>query len=1147
MNRRKVSFRFCGTATSMFGLAGLLSILFALQPVYAQSTYGSVVGVVEDTNRASVSGAKVTLIETQTNITRTTTTDNKGSYEFVNLTQGLYRVEVENSGFRKFTTKDFELAARQTVRIDATLATAGVTAEVQIADVAPLINTENPTIVGSKTNREIQQLPFTFRTRTTSPIEAIAALPEVQKGSGAEFSLSGSLPWQNEVSVDGVLTTNVRRNGIGDGAVNIFPSIEGIQEMRVSSINNNAEFAQVGDITTITKPGSNDFHGSAFWNYNGNKLNANPNYFTRNLPSRRVNNDVGGSLSGPIFKNKTFFFGTYERLSIYGLNVGTATVPEAPFRQGDFSSLIAAGVVNKVFIKDPLLTGLCQQTPASPSPGVNYQAACFQNNIIPSNRINSVSKLILDKFIPAPNNGQNLNSYSSSASEVSNQFDARIDHNFSERHTLFGRFSFKNINKNSLTSYQASGPRNDSNPTRNLGVSDSFAIRPNLLNEARFGLTFSDLLPKTGLIGADFVRDTGLKLLSQNLPKGSGSTFISIAGYTRFGEGREEPLTQSTYQYADNITWIKGRHTFKGGVDFLRFHWTSPAVFTGADDFGVFNFNNNLPGGTNHAVANFLLGVPSNTDQTATGPNIDGVAWHYGFFFQDDWKLNNRLTLNLGLRYELHPGFIDRQLNITNFLRNTPNGDVVVPNEESKGLAKPAFTAALGTSKILTAKEAGLPESLRNTDFNNLGPRIGFAWRPFGNTTTVIRAGYGIYTTRLLGAIFNSLTAVHTSDNVSFNNTFNETTRTFGFVFPNTFAGTANQPDSTVGSQNFSTANDPNFKDPYTQQWSLTIERELNRDNVLRVTYSGSHSVKLTMAPDLNQIAPNTIGFANLPRNVRPFPNWFRVNTRDNGGDSNYHDLTIQLTGRLQKAGLNYSSSYKWSKGISNIEERGSSTPNFQTEVNGRTDNRFDARYLRGPISAIPYHRFVTSFIWDLPFGRGRHFGHGWNALVNGALGGWTVSSIMNFQSGQHLTAFHTSHCGSGTNCYGNEKVDRVSGQDPNSGPKNVEQWFNTSAFSNRAFFDAGGRAIFIGRFGNAGYGSIDGPGLIGIDFGAFKEVNILEGMKLRFQTQIKNLPNHPNFGNPSTNLSDGNYGKIRSLNSNFGLREVLLGVRLTF
>jgi hypothetical protein len=1092
----------------------------------AQSTYATVVGTVSDTTNAVVPEAKITLIEVQTNITRATLTKSDGTYEFANLTQGRYRVEIEKAGFRKFTTKDFEVAARQTVRIDAGLTLGGLTETVMISDVAPLINTENPTITGTKSNRELQQLPFTFRTRTTSPIEAIAVLPEVQKGAGFEFSLSGSLPYQNEVSVDGILTTNVRRNGIGDGGVNIFPSIEGIQEMRVSSINNNAEFAQVGDITTITKPGTNELHGSAFWNYNGNRLNANPNYFAPRLPSRRVNNNVGGSVSGPIWKNKTFFFGTYERLSIFGLSEGVATVPEADYRTGNFARLTTTLI-----------------DPATGQP--------FAGNRIPDNRINAVARTLLQKYIAAPNTGLNERRYSTSASEISNQFDLRVDHNFTERHTIFGRYSYKDLERITPTSHEASGPRTQSFPTRTLVVSDNFALRPNLLNEARFGYTVSDILPRTGLIGSDLVSELGLRLLSQNLPKGSGSTYFNITGYTRFGEAREEPLTTDMYQFADNVTWIKGRHTFKGGADFKRYNWTSPVIFTGADDFGVFNFNNNLPGGTGHPLANFLLGLPTSADQTATGPGIDGLAWHYGFFFQDEWKVNNRLTVNVGVRYELHPGFRDRELNITNFLRNTPNGDAVVPNEKSRALAKPGFTASLGTSKILTAAEAGLPESLRNTDKNNIVPRLGLAWRPFGNTGTVIRAGYGIYTTRLLGAVFNSLTGIHTSDNVSYNNTYNATTRAHGFVFPATFAGTANTPAATVGRQNFSTANDTNFRDPYTQQWSLTIERELNRNNALRVTYSGSHSVRLTMAPDLNQIQPNTTGFINLPNTARPFPNWFRVNTRDNGGDSNYHDLTVQLTGRLTDWGLTYNSTYKWAKGISNIEDRGNGSTNFQSEINGRTDNRFDARYLRGPMLGIPFHRFVSNFLWDLPFGTGRKLGADWNPAVNAVLGGWTLSSILDFQSGQHLTAFFSSHCASGTNCYGNEKVDLVAGQDPNSGPKTLDNWFNKAAFSDAAFFTVnpnGSRtARFIGRFGTTGYGNIEGPGVVSIDFGAFKDFTLYERLKLRFQTQIKNLPNHPNWGNPIANLTDGNYGRIRSLKPNFGLREVVLGVRLMF
>jgi Carboxypeptidase regulatory-like domain len=1100
----------------------LVMLALLARPALAQSTYGQVVGTVTDASKSVVPGVSVTLTEVRTNVQRSTTSKADGNYEFVNVPLGQYRIDLEKSGFQKFSTQPFPLEARQTVRIDAELITGGVTTQVQVVDAAPLINTENPTIASETSNRQLQQLPFVFRTSNTSPISAIAVLPEVQKGTNFEFSLSGSLPYQNEVSVDGILTTNVRRNGIGEGAVNIFPSIESIQEIKVSSINNNAELAQVGDITTVTRGGTNQLHGAGFWNYNGNKLNADPNFFSKSVagPPRRVNNDFGGYAGGPIFKDRTFFFGAFERLSIYGNGVGTATVPEADFRQGNFAGLSTP-------IVDP--------NTGNPFPG----------NIIPANRVNSVTKILLDKYIPAPNLLANQHSYTEPTSEISNQFDARIDQTFSSRHNIFGRYSLKNLDIVSPTNYQSSGPRFRAYPTRTMVISDNFVIRPNLINEGRFGFTTADIRPTTGLIGRDFVADTGLKLFSQNLPEGGGSSWVSISGYTRFGENRDEPLTSRNFEGSDNLTWIRNRHTFKGGFVIHQYNWTSPSVFTGADNFGVFNFNNNLPGGTGNAVANFLLGVPTNVDQTDVGPDIDGSAYHYGFFFQDDWRVNSTLTVNLGLRYELHPGFKDNELNITNFLRDTPNGDAVVPNEESLKLAKPDFTSGLGTSKILTAAQVGYPESLRFTDKNNFAPRFGIAWRPFGKST-VIRAGYGVFTTRMLGAIFNSLTAIHTSDNQSYDNAFVATTRTHSIVWPNTYAGTAGRGGAAVGNQNFSTANDPYFRDPYTQQWSLTVERELNRQNAVRVTYSGSHSVKLTMAPDLNQIQPNTVGYANLTRFARPYPNWARVNTRDNGGDMSYHDFTIQFKGTVL-GGLTYLTSYKWAKGINNIEERGNGTTDFQTEINGRTDNRFDSRYLRGPSQAIPDHRFQTSLIWDLPFGRGKKFGADMNRGLDAIIGGWTISNITTLQTGQHLTAFYSSHCSSGTNCYGNEKADSVPGQDPNAGPKTTEEWFNKRAFSDSAFFDANRRAIFAGRFGTAGKGSIVGPGLVGIDFGAFKDFSIREGLKLRLQTQIKNLPNHTNLFNPEGNLSSSNYGKIRALQPNALPRTVLLGLRLLF
>jgi hypothetical protein len=231
------------------------------RPALAQSTYGQVVGTVTDASKSVVPEVNVTLTEVRTNVQRTTTSKSDGTYEFINVPLGQYRVDLDKGGFQKYATQPFPLEARQTVRIDAELVTGGVATEVQVVDAAPLINTENPTIAAATSNRQLQQLPFVFRTSNTTPISAIAVLPEVQKGTSNEFSLSGSLPYQNEVSVDGILTTNVRRNGIGDGGENIFPSIETIQEIKVSSINNTAEYAQVGDITTITKGGTNQLHG----------------------------------------------------------------------------------------------------------------------------------------------------------------------------------------------------------------------------------------------------------------------------------------------------------------------------------------------------------------------------------------------------------------------------------------------------------------------------------------------------------------------------------------------------------------------------------------------------------------------------------------------------------------------------------------------------------------------------------------------------------------------------------------------------------------------------------------------------------------------------------------------------------------------
>jgi hypothetical protein len=290
------------------------------------------------------------------------------------------------------------------------------------------------------------------------------------------------------------------------------------------------------------------------------------------------------------------------------------------------------------------------------------------------------------------------------------------------------------------------------------------------------------------------------------------------------------------------------------------------------------------------------------------------------------------------------------------------------------------------------------------------------------------------------------------------------------------------------------------------------------------------------------------VGFSNLPRSARPYPNWNRVNTRDNGGNAHYHDFTVQLKARYV-AGLSYTSSYKWAKGTSNVEDShsGAIAGNFSEEIAGRTDNRFDGRYFRGPTAAIPYHRFITDFVWDTPFGRGRQYGSSWNRALDAIAGGWTLSGIFVAQSGQHITPYTTSHCPSGTSCYGQERLDAVSGQDPNEGLKTTESWMNAAAFTSSNFFDANGKPIFIGRFGTSGKGIVDGPGLISLDAGLFKDFAVTERWRLRLQSQVRNLPNHPNFANPDLNITSGTYNRIRALAGNASTRVIVVGARIIF
>lgn len=1080
-------------------------VLAMTVPADAQSTYGTIRGAVRDQSQALVPGVTVTALNVDGNYSRTAISDANGNFEFQNLTPGRYELSTELTGFKKSVQSDIRLGPREVVRLDFTLQVGSVADQVVVTGEASLVNSETPTISGSKTDIELKDLPLNFRGGNSSPILMVSLVPGVQVDSGNRITLAGNKTAQNEFSIDGISSASIRSNG---PLTNLFPSVEAISEIKVTSTNNNAEFAQQGDITTTSRGGTNSYHGSAFWYHQNKSLNA-KDYF---VPVDRVTgkkpfllgNTFGGSVGGPILKNRAFFFADYEGVRFQNSRAVVITVPSVALRSGNFGGTA---------VKDPLT----QQN--------------FSNNQIPASRISPVSQKVIDKFYPLPNASGASNNYRSPVPQSfnSNQFDVRGDYVVSQNHSMFGRFTFKNLNPRPANTFPALGNDPNLNQTRGLTFSDNWSVTPRLLNEFRFGVTRSNQFFGLNINGQQLVQDLGLKGLPTQIPSGGGMVNLSIPGFAAPGHSRDETLTELRVQFANNMTWSVGKHIMKWGLDIRHMSIQDSAIFTTGDDFGDYSFDGTFTG---HSWGDFLLGIPSGTTIADTGPDFDSAVRHYGFFWQDDWKVSPRLTLNYGVRYEYHPPFHDRALQLTNFDYRT--GNVVVANQESLKLAAPGFVESIGNTKILTASEAGIPDTLRFADKNNLAPRFGFAFRPFNNNKTVIRGGYGVYTVTILGSVLYSLIGIHTADVRAYTNSL------VGgkplFQWPDVRAGSS--VVSPVGTADFRTANDIFYRDPYSMQWSLTAEHEFMRDTAVSVSYVGSKTLKLTLSPDLNAIPPQA---APYDRNKRPFSNWNIIFTRQNGGISFYNGFSVNVRRRLTR-GLMFDSSWYWSKNLSTADGH---LPSSNVAENG--PRIVDMRVIGqdyGDVSYTRRHRWLSTFIWDVPAGKGKRFLADTHPVVNGLLGGWQLSGIVILQTGP----FFTPQLGSGRDPSGTNQQNRVSHRPDrlgngnlSSGQRTINRWFDTSAFVDPA--------SNIGRYGNAGVGILAGPGTAVYHLGVGKSFDLYEDVKLRFMSTFQNLFNHPNFGLPGARVRTSNIGVIGGLQSaeGAGPRTLQVSLRVDF
>jgi len=831
MNHLSISIRrhwIASVGTPLFFL--LLVLAFLAGDLHAQSVQGNILGTVKDVAGALVPGATVNLRSLEEGTTRTTQSSSSGDYEFVDAKAGHYTVEVSLNGFEKWTATNVTLAARQQLRLNVSLVVGSIQQEVQVSgDTVSTIDTETPSINAVYSAAEAANLPVNTRASAngTSALSIVGTLPGVQADHGS-FALQGGLPFQTEVSVDGITIQSAASNS---PVADAFPSSESISELRADGAMNNAEFGQPGEITITTKGGTNKIHGSVFWYHQNAAFDAIPyTYPITTIKPKLIGNTYGGSFGGPVViphlyngHNKTFIFGAYEGWRHPSQTSKSYIVPSTLMKKGDFSKYLVAGANGN----PTPLAGL-----TNPFTGGSYGTG------LPS--INSSAQKLLS-FYPDPNvgdptsytdNGVSNYNVNKDSSGKSDQFDVRGDQYFgsNQKFLLWGRFTWKNYPINSPEPLAVPSAL-QTNQSRVLKISANWTITPHIINEAGFGFTRFTSGQTNSFDGTAFTQGLGLTGL-QNLFY-NGIPELDFNNVSALNADRLNSLNKSnTYVYTDTLSWSKGRHEFRFGGDIRTLQAITPLGFNGSDNYGTFQYNTKNSGGlfTGVDFADFLLGLPYQTFYDVVQQDNNGESAHYHFFGQDQWKVSSNLTLSYGVRYELHPGYHDVGGDIGNFDPSLSlAGRSIYPDGKSSLLAQSFLASANACDPdgvnntnsatvngapcmpVLTNSQSGFPAGLKKYPHLRFMPRFGFAYRPFNDDKTAIRGGFGMYNITLLGSNFYSLTGTLQAQTTQYTNTLNTATHAVGYQWPSIYGGAGNGGCTTCyGQDYFGTANSTN-------------------------------------------------------------------------------------------------------------------------------------------------------------------------------------------------------------------------------------------------------------------------------------------------------------------------------------------------
>ena len=1032
-------------------LALVLTIVSLASYAGAQIS-GSVVGTVVDASGAVIVDANISLTNIATNVTQKTVTTGAGDFRFPLVPVGQYRLQAEHSGFAPSILENVEVRLGETQQADIRLHVAGSTEKVEVAAQVAVVQTQSGSVEGVVEKASVVNLPLNGR----NFVELVALQPNAVPSPHTSFfrNLGGyNMVAGAPISATAVTVDGVNIRDINDPRVNISLNPDVVQEFQENQSNYSAQLGLAGgaQVNLVTKSGTNEFHGSAFEFLRNDVLDA-KNFFDAGKKPPFRQNQFGFSFGGPIIKNKTFFFGGYEGLRIVKHETFQYTVPTDAERAGNFTG--------QPTIFDP----------STYNPVTNTRQAFLNNQIT---NIDPTALNALNLLYPHPNRPGNVNNLVGNPPDNStnDQFSIRVDHKIGEQDSLFGRYIYYNYRR--LTGIFTSLPNfsDDFNtPSQNAAVGWVHVFTPTTVNQARFGYHRMTQVLQDTQINVHINDEIGITGTSTNF---FGNPTISIAGMGSTGGISNAPNNRSDngYYFYDDLSHNHGKHALGVG-----FNVSAEQVNGGINSFarGFFSFTNNYTSQvgdptTGSPVADFLLGFPTFSERGLGLGFRHFRQKRFGTYFNDDWKMSSNLTINLGLRYEFfQPGY-----------------------EKDDHLS--GFDPA--TAQIVVADTQGFPRGLRDSNHTDFQPRVGVAYRPGGSTKTVIRGGYGIN--------FMPLTVFPTP----FLNLLNEP-----FFTLQSFNGDPITPNLTLANafpaglgvpSTFLFNINRHFKDPYLQQWNLAVQREVVQDMTVTVGYLANHGSRLRNSQQIDSPPP---GPGDI-QSRRPFPAFSGISSYENIGTSNYQSGYIKAEKHF-RSGLGFLASYTYAK---LLDTGGIVDPGDLDDTLGRDPRNPNAEYGRDFFDAR--HRFVASYVWELPFGKGRKFGASWPGVLQQTVGGWQINGILTLQSGLPITpilGFDNSNTGNFQ-----DRPDTIA--NPNNGPKTANQWFNTSAFALPAPF----------TFGNTGRNTIDGPSIKTFDFSLIKDFRFGESRYLQFRAEFFNSFNHPNFDPPGTVFGTPGFGVI--------------------